>query len=143
VKLRDVMTPGVEVIYPEDTLANAAGRMKDLKVGSLPVCDGERLVGVITDRDITVRSTAEWGDPATTTVREAMTPAVLYCFEDDEIEAAAQLMEDEQIRRLPILDRDKRLVGIVSLGDLAIYTGDELLAGEILEAVSEPDQPEL
>ena len=136
--LKDIMTPNVEVIRPDATLQEAAQKMKNLDVGPIPVCDGERLVGMLTDRDITIRATAEGRDPKTTSVREVMTPEVEYCFEDQSIEDAARLMEEKQIRRLVVLNRDKRLVGIVSLGDVATATGDEQLSGEILEQVSEP-----
>jgi CBS domain-containing protein len=135
------MTPEVEVISPETTLAEAAQRMKSLDVGLLPVGERDRLVGMVTDRDITVRATAEGRDPKTTNVREVMTEQVFYCFEDESIEQAAEIMERAQIRRLMVLNRDKRLVGIVSLGDLAVETGEEELAGEVLERVSEPAAP--
>lgn len=139
-KLKEVETPNPEVISPEADLHEAARCMKRLDVGMLPVCDGERLVGMITDRDIAIRAVAEGCDPNKTRVREIMTPRVVYCFEDQEIREAAQIMEEKQIRRLPVLNRNKRLVGIVSLGDLAVRTQDEELAGEILERVSEPSQ---
>jgi len=137
-QVREVMTPEVEVISPETTLAEAAQKMKTLDVGPLPVGERDRLVGMVTDRDITVRATAEGRDPKTTKVREVMTEQVFYCFEDESIEQAAEIMERAQIRRLMVLNRDKRLVGIVSLGDLAVETGEEELAGEVLERVSEP-----
>jgi CBS domain-containing protein len=139
--LQKVMTSGVEVIPPEAILREAAEKMRRLNVGSLPVCDGERLIGMLTDRDITIRAVAEGCDPKTTTVREAMTPDIAYCFEDQEVQEAARIMEECQIRRLPILSRDKRLVGMVSLGDLAVSSGNQALAGEILEQVSEPATP--
>ncbi len=139
--LKDVMTTSVEVVHPDATLQEAAQKMKDLDVGPVPVCDGERLVGMLTDRDIAIRSTAEGRDPKTTPVREAMTPEVVYCFEDQSVEEAARLMEEKQLRRLVVLNRDKKLVGIVSLGDVATSTGDERLSGEILKQVSEPSPP--
>jgi CBS domain-containing protein len=139
--LKNIMTHEVEVIAPEATLQEAAEKMRRLNIGPLPVCDGERLLGMLTDRDIIVRAVAEGCDPKTTTVREAMTPDIAYCFEDQEVHDAAQIMEQYQIRRLLILNRDKRLVGIVSLGDLAVNIDDQTLAGEVLEQVSEPTQP--
>jgi CBS domain-containing protein len=132
------MTRGVQCIGPNATLQEAAARMKSLDVGPLPVCDNDRLVGMITDRDITVRATAEGDAPTDIRVRDVMTPEVVYCFEDALVEDAALLMQQRQVRRLLVLNRDKRLVGIVSLGDLAVETGDEELAGVTLEAVSEP-----
>ncbi|MEW6296415.1 MAG: CBS domain-containing protein [Thermodesulfobacteriota bacterium] len=140
-QLKEIMTQGVDVISPDATLQEAAAKMKTLDVGPLPVCDGDRLVGMLTDRDIAVRAVAEGRDPTTTPVREVMTPEVIYCFEDQSVEEAAKLMEEKQIRRLPILNRNKWLVGIVSLGDLAVGTGDQQLAGEVLEQVSEPAEP--
>jgi CBS domain-containing protein len=139
--LREIMTRSVEVIRPDATLQDAAERMRSLDVGSLPVCDGERLVGMITDRDITVRATAKGSDPSTTQVRDVMTDEVVYCFEDQNVEEAARLMSERQIRRLVILNRDKRLVGIVAMADLAVDTDDEEMSGEVLEAVSEPSAP--
>ena len=140
-KLKEVMTPGVEVIAPEATLQQAAAKMRRLNIGPLPVCDGDQLVGMLTDRDITVRAVAEGCDPTSTTVREAMTPDIAYCFDDQAIEDAIRTMERYQIRRLPILDRDKRLVGMVSLGDLAVSSGDQRQVGETLKQVSEPAEP--
>jgi len=140
-KIKEIMTPGVEVISPEATLQQAAAKMRRLNIGPLPVCDGDQLVGMLTDRDITVRAVAEGCDPTTTTVREAMTPDLAYCFEDQDIEVAVQTMERYQIRRLPILSRDKRLVGLVSLGDLAVSSGDQRQVGETLKQVSEPAEP--
>ena len=115
--------------------------MRRLNIGPLPVCDGDQLVGMLTDRDITVRAVAEGCDPTTTTVREAMTPDLAYCFADQDIEDAVQTMERYQIRRLPILSRDKRLVGMVSLGDLAVSSGDQWQIGATLKQVSEPAEP--
>jgi CBS domain-containing protein len=97
---------------------------------------------MVTDRDITVRATAAGKDPRTTQVREVMTDDVVYCFDDDDTNEAARLMEEQQIRRLVILDRDKRLVGIISLGDLAVATQDDQLSGEVLERISEPAEPD-
>jgi CBS domain-containing protein len=93
---------------------------------------------MITDRDIPVRSTAECSDPRTTTVQDVMTPGVVYCFADQDVQEVARLMQAHQIRRLVVLDQNKRLAGIVSLGDLTVDTGDEQLAGATLENVSEP-----
>ena len=141
-RVSDVMTKGVECVRPDDTIARAAERMRDLNVGALPVCgDGDRLVGMVTDRDITVRATADACDPARTRVGDAMTPDVVYVFDDQDVQQAANVMEENQVRRLVVLNRDKRLVGIVSLGDLAVKTGDDKLSGDALEQVSEPAEP--
>jgi CBS domain-containing protein len=137
-RLKDVMTPGVEVIHPNATVAEAAEKMKALNVGVIPVCDGDRLVGMLTDRDIVVRMVAQQRDPKGTTVGDAMTPHVTYCFEDEDVQKAGMLMAEKQIRRLVVLNRDKRLVGIVSLGDVAVQTENTRLSGEVLEYISEP-----
>jgi CBS domain-containing protein len=137
-QVKDVMTADAECISPDETLHYAAERMKALDVGVLPVCENDRLVGMVTDRDITIRSTAEQRDPRDTSVRNAMTPNVHYCFQDDDVTEAARMMEEHQIRRLVVLNHDKRLVGIVSLGDLAVKTHDEAMCGEALRCVSEP-----
>ena len=132
-QLKDVMTPEVEVIAPEASIYEAATTMSHRDIGPLPVCDSERLVGMLTDRDITVRAVAAGRDPLTTQVREVMTPDVVYGFED-----AARLMEQYQIRRLPVLNRSKQLVGMVALGNLAVHAGTQLVAAEVLAQVSEP-----
>ena len=140
-RISEVMTRSPECIAPTATVQEAASRMRTLDVGALPVCDNDRLVGVITDRDIAVRSVAAGHDPRTDPVRETMTPGIVYCFEDQDASEAAKLMSEKQIRRLPVLNRDKRLVGIVSLGDLAVDTRDEKLTGETLKEISEPSDP--
>jgi CBS domain-containing protein len=119
VPVREVMTRHVEVAHPDSTLEEAAEKMKLFDIGPLPVCDGGRLVGLITDRDIIVRSVAQGEDPSRDRVRDVMTPEVIYCFEDQLVEEAARLMQERQVDQLPVLNRDQRLVGIVSLGDLA------------------------
>jgi CBS domain-containing protein len=134
----EAMTPDVVSVGPEATLMEAAQAMRNLDVGPLPVCEGNRLVGMITDRDITIRATAQGQDPRTTQVREVMTPEVVCCLETDEVGQVAQVMQEAQLRRLLVVSAEGRLVGIVSLGDLAVQTGDDRLAGETLERVSEP-----
>lgn len=141
-QLKDVMTSRVEVVHPEASLWEAAQKMAALDVGPLPVCAGDQLVGMLTDRDITVRATAAGRDPKTTRVHEVMTPDVLYAFEDQDVSEATWLMTEHQIRRLVVLNRDKQLVGIVSLGDLAVQTGDAWQTGQALEGISEPAEPQ-
>jgi CBS domain-containing protein len=138
----EVMTPDVVRVTPEVTLMDAARTMRHLDIGPLPVCDGDRLLGMVTDRDITVRATAEGRDPCQTAVSEVMTTEVVCCHEDDDIREAAKLMQDAQLRRLLVVDDDGQLVGIVSLGDLALQTGDEKLSAQTLERVSEPAETE-
>lgn len=141
-QVKEVMTAGVECAHSYDPIAGAAQRMRDLNVGSLPVCGEEdKLVGMLTDRDITVRATAAACDPCGTMVRDVMTPDIITCFEDEDVRHAAEIMEERQIRRLPVLDANKRLVGMLSLGDLAVKTADERLSGEALERVSQPAMP--
>ena len=136
------MTRNVETVRPDASLEEAARKMDDLNVGPLPVCDGDRLVGLVTDRDITVRATAAGKDPRSTPIREAMSQDLVYCYEDQDVQDAAQLMQDKQIRRVPVLNRQERMVGIVSLGDIAAEGRDDRLSGEVLERVSEPSNPD-
>lgn len=142
VQVKDIMTRNVEVVHPETTLWEAAQKMAALDVGMLPVCTGDQLVGMLTDRDITVRATAEGRDPKSTRVHEVMTPEVVYVFEDDDVGEAARIMTEQQIRRLVVLNQSKKLAGIISLGDLAVHTGDTQQAGQTLEGVSEPSEPQ-
>jgi CBS domain-containing protein len=141
VLVKEVMTRHAECVGPDATLQEAAAKMRDLDVGPLPICDNDRLVGMVTDRDVTIRATAEGRDPRTTRVRAVMTPEIVWCFEDEDVTEAARLMKEKQIRRLAVLDRNKRLVGIVSLGDLAVETGNDRLSGDTLQAVSQPAAP--
>jgi CBS domain-containing protein len=141
-QLKELMTPHVEVIHPDASLQEAAQKMKGLDVGPLPVCTGDRLEGMLTDRDIAVRAVAEGRDPRTTKVHEVMTSEVVYAFEDQDVAEATRLMEQHQIRRVVVLNRTKQLVGIVSIGDLAVHTGDERQAGKTLERISEPAEPQ-
>ena len=138
-KLSEIMTQKVEIIPPECTLQEAATKMRELDVGALPVHDGgDRLAGMITDRDMVVQGLAQGVDSKTQSVKSFMTTPIVYCYEDQTPEEAARLMEVKQIRRLVVLNRKKRLVGIVSLGDLVRKTGDGSLAGEALEKISVP-----
>ena len=137
-QLKDVMTPGVEVIAPDASIYEAAEKMSHRDIGPLPVCEGDRLIGMLTDRDITVRAVAAGRDPRTTHVRDVMTPDVVYGFDDEEVQDAARLMAQYQIRRLPVLNRSKQLVGMVALGDLAVHPGIQPVTAEVLEQVSEP-----
>jgi CBS domain-containing protein len=117
-KIAECMSTDVQVVKPDQPIQEAAQFMLRADAGSMPVCDGERLVGMLTDRDIAVRAVAEGRGPDTP-VREAMTDHVDYCYDDDEIEDVAVRMSDMQVRRFPVISRaDDRLVGIVSLGDL-------------------------
>lgn len=134
-KVSNVMTKKVDMIGPDTTLAEVARRMRDDDVGSLPIADEDRLVGMITDRDIVIRALAAGKSPDQATAREAMSDRVLYCFEDQELDEIAHNMANNQVRRLPVLNRDKRLVGIVSLGDLGA-SGAKGVAGEALGRIA-------
>ena len=137
-RVGDVMHRGAEVVRPDDTVKHAAVLIEAHEVGSLPVCDGERLVGILTDRDITVRTVAAGRDPSRTTVRDAMTADDLaYVYEDQDLEEAISLMSEREVRRLPVIDRSKRLVGILALADIA-RRADEDAQAEALQGVSEP-----
>jgi CBS domain-containing protein len=130
------MTRDPELIDPTASIRDAAQRMKNEDIGALPVGENDRLIGMVTDRDIALRAVADGRDPSSTTVRDVMSEKIFYCFEDDDVEAAARCMADNQVRRLPILNRDKRLTGIVALADIA-QTGEEC-EKTALEGVSEP-----
>jgi CBS domain-containing protein len=133
------MTREVEVIQPDDSLRAAAKKMRERDIGFLPVCDGETLLGVLSDRDITIRALADGMDVNIMLGRDLMTSPAIYCFEDQDVSEAARIMEENQIRRLVILNREsKRLVGVVSLGDLA-RNGTVDLSGKVLQKVSEPE----
>ena len=140
-QVSEVMTRGVACVDPHDSLVEAARKMKKIDIGIVPVCgQDEKLVGMLTDRDIVVRALADGRDIHETKESDIMTPTVIFCTEDQPVEHAAHLMRENQIRRLAVLNRQKRLVGIVSLGDLAIDT-DEHLAGNALEGISHPSHP--
>src|ERR671921_2952943 len=130
-KVIEAMTLDVQLIEPTQTIREAAKLMAEMDAGIMPVREGDRLVGMITDRDIAVRAVAEGKGPDTP-VREVMTEDVKYCFEDDDTADVARNMAAIQVRRLPVLTRDKRLVGIVSLGDMAMSNG----SGPVGEAVA-------
>lgn len=135
-KMSEAMTRDVHIATPDQTIRDAAVEMAQLDAGILPVRDGDRLTGMITDRDIAVRAVAK-GMAPDTRIGEVMTGDVKYCFEDDEVESVARNMAQIQVRRLPVLDRDKRLVGILSLADMALVDGAQS-AGEAIAGISEP-----
>jgi CBS domain-containing protein len=135
-QVNEAMSNDVRIASPDQPIRDAARLMMEIDAGVLPVGDNDRLVGMITDRDIAVRAVA-LGKGPDTKVREVMTEEVKYCFEDEDIEDVAQNMAEIKVRRLPVLNRKKRLVGIVSLGDLAISDGPEN-AGNALCDISEP-----
>jgi CBS domain-containing protein len=135
-KISDCMTREVRIVDPDETLQEAARTMADIDAGFLPVGENDRLVGIVTDRDITVRGVAIGQEPGAR-VREVMSAEVQYCYADDDIEDVLGYMAELQIRRLPVVDQDKRLAGVISIGDLAA-NGEALHAGETLGEIVRP-----
>ncbi len=134
--VKEIMTSNVEWVGPDMTIDKLAIRMKDRDIGCLPVEEGNRLVGLVTDRDIAIRAIAAGLDPKTAMAREIMSKDVIYCFEDQDLDDAAHVMEEKRVRRLPVLSRfDKALVGMLALDDLSKAASHQL-AGEVMEAVS-------
>lgn len=138
-QVADIMSTDVTVVEPQQSLRVAAQLMKQLDVGSLPVCNGKRLLGMLTDRDIAVRAVAEGLAPESTCVSDVMTPDVEYCTDDQDTEEVMRQMGDKQLRRLPVIDADRQLVGIVSLGDMA--TRQRSSVDDTVREISEPGGP--
>lgn len=141
-QIADVMTRDVRVVAPTDTLQRAAQCMDELNVGVVPVCNGRELVGIVTDRDITVRGVAAARPADSTPVSEVMSQHVRWVYEDEDLDQVLDEMRDVKIRRVPVVDRNKKLVGIVSLGDLADRGRDEARVGEALKDISTPSEPD-
>ena len=135
--LKDLMTQNVQVIGPDDTITAAASQMLEGNFGMLPVGENDRMIGTISDRDIAIRAVAQ-GKDGSTKVREVMSERVIWAYEDDSVEKGAKLMSEHQIRRLPIVNAEKRLVGIVALGDFAVDRSELKTAGETLSEISKP-----
>lgn len=135
-KISQCMSHDVQLATPDHSLQSAAQMMADIDAGFLPVADNDRLIGIVTDRDITIRGVAA-GRPPEASIREVMSEEVKYCFEDQDVDDVLENMGDIQVRRLPVVDRDKRLVGIVSITDLA-GNGDAREAGEALGDIARP-----
>ena len=136
-KIRDAMTRDVRMVRPDQTIRDAAQLMAQMDIGSLPVQDNDRLVGMITDRDIAVRAIAQ-GKGADARVGDVMTNEIKYCYDDQTVEEVTRNMGEQRLRRLPVMNRDKRLVGILSLGDLAREDECQDEAGEALSGISRP-----
>jgi CBS domain-containing protein len=136
-KVKQIMNRSVTTINPDTPIAKAAEKMRDLDIGFLPVCENDRLVGAVTDRDITIRSVAQGRDERLARASEIMTPAVFYCYEDDDVEEAGRQMQDKEVRRLVVLTKDKEIAGVISLGDIAKTSGETELAGETLGEIAE------
>ena len=135
-KVRQVMTEGVSYVAPETPIVEVARRMREDEIGSVPVAENDRLIGMVTDRDVVLRVVAEGAELAGCTARDAMSPGILYCFDDQSVNDILKNMSDNQIRRLPVVTREKRLVGMVSLGDLS--QAAQLKAGAALKEISQP-----
>jgi CBS domain-containing protein len=133
-KVQEVMGRDIETVRPTQSVKDVAQRMDRQGIGYFPVCDKRGLVGVVTDRDITCRLVADARDPVATKIREIMTKGVAYCFDDDDLAAAVRLMEQNRIRRIPVLDRNEHLVGVLSLSDVA-RNAPQRLTAELIEAV--------
>lgn len=132
-KIRDIMSHDVEVVHPDDSLQEAAKKMRSRDVGFLPVCDGQRLVGALSDRDITIGAVADGKDPKKTKVKDFAKSEVCWCFDDQDVEDAAKMMKDKEVRRIMVVDRlGKQLVGVVSVGDLATRSSSKT-SGAVME----------
>lgn len=138
-KVHEIMTTRARCVSPDNTLVEAAGLMRQLDVGAVPVCEDDRLLGMLTDRDIAIRAVADGRDPNTTSVREVMSHGIIHVSADQEVEEVVRLMENKKIRRVPVLNRAQRLVGIVALGDIAV-TSNPAFSGLALREVSESEQ---
>ncbi len=134
VMVEEIMHREVRRTDPDMSLADTARKMRDLDVGCLPVWENDELIGIITDRDVTCRAIAEARDPAITTVRDVMSQDVAFCFDDQRASEAARIMRERKVRRLPVFDHDKHMVGILTPSDLAIHTPE--ITGEVVRSVS-------
>ena len=136
-QLKEIMTTDVVLIAPTDNITKAAQMMRDQDIGMIPVGENDRLIGSITDRDIVIKSTVEGKSPALTTVRDVMSGTIIYGYEDDSVDDGAETMRRHKVRRLPVINRDKRLVGIISIGDIAKAGQGVEKGGETLAAIAE------
>ncbi|MFL5322318.1 MAG: CBS domain-containing protein [Myxococcaceae bacterium] len=137
-QIKDVMTKNVQVIAPDASIVEAARMMKEQDTGFLPVCDGNKILGSVTDRDIVIRAIAQGLNAENTPVRSAMSAGISWCFDSDDVTEAAEKMKDGKIRRLVVVDQSKKLVGVISLGDLATDVGDRSIKAETLTEISKP-----
>jgi CBS domain-containing protein len=136
-QLKDLMSRDVKVISPDMTIGEAAKKMRDGDFGMMPVGEHDRMIGTISDRDIAIRAVAE-GKEAGTKVRDVMSEGIIWVYEDDSVEQVATIMSKHQVRRLPVVNRDKRLVGIVALGDFAVESSEIQPAAKALSEISKP-----
>ena len=136
-QVRDAMHAGVTWVGPETSINELARKMRDEDIGAIPIGENDRLIGMVTDRDLAIRALADGKDISKLTARDVMTKGIVYCRTDQSLEDAVHLMEEKKIRRLPVIDKDKRLVGMLSLGDISHHGGREL-SGELLHEVAAP-----
>jgi len=134
-KVKEVMHTGVTWVAPDMVVAEVAKKMRDEDIGAVPVGENDRLIGMVTDRDITCRGVAEGADPKNLTARDVMSEGIIFCRDEEEVDDAIRIMEDKKIRRLPVLDDKKRMVGMLSLGDVSSKV-PESMSGEVMRAVS-------
>jgi CBS domain-containing protein len=132
-QVKEIMKKNVKIIKPDSTLKEASEYMRDMDCGYLPVGENDKLTGAITDRDIIVRGIAAGHDSNDAMVKDVMTGKVQYCFEDDDIKVAGERMKNEKVRRLVVLNKDKRMTGVISLGDIACHCNDNHMTGEIMK----------
>ena len=134
-RVKEVMTKGIRIAEPEETLSHAAKKMRTQNIGALPVVENRKLIGMITDRDVVIRAVGANKDPATSNVRDIMSDECFWCAENEDLEDAVRIMEQNQVRRLPVMNDNKEIVGMLSLEDVAIHAPSSL-TGEVLKAVA-------
>jgi CBS domain-containing protein len=134
-KVKQAMHQGVQWVDPSTSIKELAGLMREHDIGAIPIGENDRLVGMVTDRDIVCRCIAAGLDVAKTTARDVMSKGIVFCSDQEELDDAARIMEDKKIRRLPVINQDKRMIGMLSVGDIS-HTGSRDLTGEVMQAVS-------
>lgn len=134
-KVREIMHSGVSWVEPDEPLAKVANRMREQDIGAIPVGEYDRLIGMVTDRDIAIRAFLNGKDPLQMTARDVMSEGITYCLADEDVDDAIRIMERQKIRRLPVISNDKRMVGMISIGDVAAKASSSL-SSEMLKAVS-------
>jgi len=136
-KVSEIMSRNVECVDPDTSIKEIAQKMRLLDVGFVPICEGNRVIGTLTDRDITIRHVADGQNPYRVKARDIMTPHVFYCYAEQDVEEVGRYMQEHEVRRVLIFDRGENLVGVVSLGDIFKSAGEEWLAGETLREIAE------
>ena len=134
-KVENIMHKGVEWVSPDTSIVALARKMQQFDIGAIPVGENDRLIGMVTDRDVVIRGVADGKDPSKLTARDVMTKGVTYCRDNEEVDEAVRIMESERIRRLPVIDANKRMVGMISLGDMS-HAASKKIAAEVTRAVS-------